>query len=163
MERMRYDEEEDDPTPEEGLHAKRKRGEGPSTDPAPNEPVASELEASPAKRAQRESDPLLGVLNASARPRTTHLLVEGRDGGYMPPIGSVPGFVAEPNTALQPGNVLAVVAPMGCGKTTMVAQWGDGGYQFGEAILCGERKSNQKEKPRIFKDGNEKPGRKRVL
>ena len=115
---MRYDEEEDDPTP-----AKRKREEGASTHPAPNEPDSSELGASSAKRAQRESDPLLGVLTASARPRTTHLLVEGRDGGYMPPIGSVPGFVAEPHTALQPGNVLAVVAPMGCGKTTMVTQW----------------------------------------
>jgi len=115
--------EEDDPTPEERLNAKRERGDGTSTDPAPNEPDSSELEANPTKRAQRESDPLLGVLTASAPPRLTHLLVEIRDGGYMPPIGSVPGFVAEPNTVLQPGNVLAVVAPMGCGKSTIVTQY----------------------------------------
>ena len=30
-------------------------------------------------------------------------------------------------------------------------------------IICGERKSNEKEKPPVFKDGNEKPERKRVI
>ena len=96
-------------------HRKRKRDEGSSTS-SPNE-LGALLSPDP------EIDPLLGVLNANARPRTTHLLVEGRDGGYMPPIGSVPGFVAKPKTPVYSGNVLTVVAPMGCGKSRMVSQY----------------------------------------
>ena len=48
MERMRYDDEEDDPTPEARLNAKREREDLPPPLPPSSSP-----------------DPLLGVLNAS--------------------------------------------------------------------------------------------------